>query len=122
MPGLEKLIKGVVDDMDVQRDIGYLTRAVEDLTGKLEYHMVKEEQDRKEAVREFSEYRHQSDSRFKGIEGKVEKIETKIQAVEKSTAGIKTFIVGTGILFGLLADVVDKATVAKMFSKLLTLL
>lgn len=101
VPGLEKLVASNNSDKEVHRDLGYLTRAVEDLTKKLESHMDKEEGDRSRAVQEFSEYRSKTDSRLSGLERKVDRI-------EESTGGIRMYILLITALTGFVGILLDK--------------
>lgn len=107
MASLDKLVNAITDDKDkeVQRDLGYLTRAVEDLTHKLETHMDKEERDRTRAVQDFSEYRSKTDSRLRGLE-------EGVAEAKKETKALKPYIYVT-IAIGLLGLVIEDTELLK---------
>lgn len=97
---------------DTDKEIGYLLRAVEDLSNNLNGHMRKEEEDRKESKKDFEDYK---------AEDRAEKREMKTQ-ISKLTTGLTDlkrfiFIVVLGIsLGGVVLDKLEPSHIVSLFA------
>ena len=107
-----KIMSDVAHDQHTSERVGYLTRAVEDLTFKLEHHMVKEEEDRVRDRQDFAEYRSGIDSKVKGLEKKVEEVKSDVGELKKYILGVTIAIGVAGAAF----DKVDSSTVLSIFN------
>lgn len=113
-----KVVQDVVHDQHTSERVGYLTRAVEDLTFKLERHMEKEEEDRVRDRQEFAEYKSTVNSKVKGLDEKVE-------GVKEDVGDLKKYILGVTISIGVLGavfDKIDSSTFASVLGAILKLL
>lgn len=107
-PGIERLrkmsskvVKETMHDSHTSEKVGYLTRAVEDLTFKLERHMEKEEEDRQKDRQDFAEYRSGVDSKVRGLDHKVDE-------VKEDVGGLKKYILGVSVIIGVAGVLLDK--------------
>jgi chromosome segregation ATPase len=104
------------DASEIQRELGYTHRAIEDLSKDLRDHMASEEI-------QLAEYRRERQQDKKEIDQRFQHIEKKVEAVEKSTAGLKVYILGITIVGSILAKSVDDVDeLFKVFIKIFNLL
>lgn len=113
-----KLMSDVVHDQHTSEKVGYLTRAVEDLTFKLERHMEKEEEDRQRDRSDFAEYRSTIDSKVKGLDEKVEDVKEDVGGLKKYILGVTVAIGVAGAAF----DKIDSSTFASILGAILKVL
>lgn len=103
---MSKVVHEAMQDPHTSEKVGYLTRAVEDLTFKLERHMEKEEEDRQRDRQDFSEYRSKIDSKVAGVTEDVKEIKEDVGGLRKSMVAV---VVATGVA-GAILEKIDSAT------------
>lgn len=86
------------EEASVQRELGYLSRAVEDLSHELKTHMEHEDRDRTRLINEFSQFQHTTDKRFYSVYDQINSIREDLKGLRKYILILTVTLVGSGLL------------------------
>ena len=97
---------------DTDKEIGYLLRAVEDLSNNLNGHMRKEEEDRKEAKKDFEDYKAEDRAEKREMKAHISKLTTGLTDLKKFIFIVVLFM----SLGGVVLDKLDTSHIASLLS------
>lgn len=113
MVGNDMRVRDLSQDR-VERQIGYLIRAVEDISGKIDCSSSKEEEYREKLI----SLKEEITSRHASLESQVSLLTTKVDEIEKS---LKRFVVGAGVVVAVGGAALGKLEPSAIASALLSI-